>query len=104
MVSGVRVFVAGIGRVTVRFNRQAADGFPVADPRRGLPGCEPDVYLDGIRMRDRIPSSPAENQLDTVDLVPPAAIEGVEVYIGAVAPIQYDHPCGVILIWTRRGG
>ena len=44
------------------------------------------------------------------DLVLPGDIEGVEVFQGSGAPIEYrniiepdgTYPCGVVLIWTRR--
>lgn len=62
--------------------------------------CRLRPYLDGMPMFDW-----------DFDLVPPEDLEGVEVYQGMAAPIEYrnlldpdgSHPCGVLLIWTRRG-
>jgi len=57
-------------------------------------------FLDGAPMFDW-----------DLDLVLPSDIDGVEVYQGLGAPIQYRNivepdgtfPCGVVLIWTLRG-
>jgi hypothetical protein len=42
------------------------------------------------------------------DLVAPGAIEGIELYRGtATIPAEFLTPqarCGVVAIWTRRGG
>ncbi|MEE2896978.1 MAG: carboxypeptidase regulatory-like domain-containing protein [Gemmatimonadota bacterium] len=62
--------------------------------------CPLRPYLDGIPMFDWDP-----------DLVLPGDLEGVEVYQGSGTPIEYRNlldpdgtsPCGVLLIWTRRG-
>jgi hypothetical protein len=57
-------------------------------------GCQPMFYIDGVLGDNR-----------NVDAVRPEQLEGVEVYIGALIPIQYKSmtDCGVILAWTRRG-
>jgi hypothetical protein len=57
-------------------------------------GCSPNIYIDGNLVDNR--------DLDTSR---PEVVEGIEVYIGALIPIQYKTmtDCGVILIWTRRG-
>jgi hypothetical protein len=62
--------------------------------------CALRPYLDGIPMFDWDP-----------DLVLPDDLEGVEVYQGSGTPIEYRNlldpdgtsPCGILLIWTRRG-
>jgi len=43
------------------------------------------------------------NKVDDYDAVPVTAIEAMEIYVGANTPLQYRSPCGVILVWTRRG-
>ena len=62
--------------------------------------CHLRPYLDGMPMFDW-----------DFDLVRPEDLEGVEVYQGLGAPTEYrnliepdgTYPCGVLLIWTRRG-
>jgi len=77
---GLRVEYDGVGRRRVTVNRNA--------------GCTPMLYLDGVL---------GDNS--SFDIVRPETIEGIEIYIGAMIPIQYKAmtDCGVILIWTRRG-
>ena len=66
---------------------------------RGQPSangpCVLSVYVDGLLER-----------LDpNLDLVPPEQLAAIEVYVGINAPAQYAvNRCGVILLWTRRGG
>ena len=79
-------------------------GAQAVSRRRGGTGdggsCQLRPYLDGMPMFDW-----------DFDLVPPEDLEGVEVYQGSAAPIEYrsplgpdgTYPCGVVLIWTRRG-
>lgn len=74
---------------------------------RSLPGsrggpCPVQVYVDGIlatRQGDAVP-------LD--DLASPADLEGVEIYRGmSTVPPEFltpDARCGVIILWTKRGG
>jgi Carboxypeptidase regulatory-like domain/TonB-dependent Receptor Plug Domain len=69
---------------------------------RGIRGCVPAVYIDGMRMfvmnyRD---------QADALNMVSPDDIEAIEAYQGAASiPAEYNptgNACGVLLIWTRR--
>jgi len=69
---------------------------------RDVPGpCQLRPYLDGSPLPEW-----------DIDQVLPDAVEGVEVYQGLAAPIEYRNltnpdgtsPCGVVLIWTTRGG
>lgn len=64
-------------------------------------GCIPAIYVDGIQV-NRYPLG--RTSLD--DIVPPIAIEGIEVYRGSMAQVAgYHDPggCGMVLVWTRRG-
>lgn len=74
---------------------------PAAVRMRGATNCPPLVWEDGM------PAAAAEVDLDAI---PPGAVEAMEVYSGlAEAPMQFMPPvnvkaCGVIVIWSRRGG
>jgi len=93
-------FLSRVPGVTVRLGPRGAE---VASRRRINLGdggsCHLLPYLDGMPMFDW-----------DFDLVLPGDIEGVEVYQGSGAPIEYrnivepdgTYPCGVVLIWTRR--
>ena len=69
--------------------------------RQGSGPCHLRAYLDGVPALDF--------DLNQVD---PDAVEGLEVHQGLAAPIEYrnltdpdgGNPCGVVLIWTTRGG
>jgi hypothetical protein len=68
-------------------------------------GCAPMVYLDGAPVtRGRNPKAAYE----AVNLLLPFDVEGIEVYAGpATIPPEFggsSGACGVIAIWTRRGG
>jgi hypothetical protein len=106
---GVNVLYLEPGRRTIRFNRHiplppeaGKEARYAFDRRTGLDdrGCEPDLYIDGREHRN---SSMGLSKVDNFDAVPVVAIEAVEVYVGNT-PAQFYHPCGVILIWTRRSG
>ncbi|HUF71060.1 MAG TPA: carboxypeptidase regulatory-like domain-containing protein [Longimicrobiales bacterium] len=58
--------------------------------RGGGRGCEPSLWLDGIR-----------SGLRNYDYIRPDHLEGVEVYTGGGAPGKYNDLCGTIVIWTR---
>jgi Carboxypeptidase regulatory-like domain/TonB-dependent Receptor Plug Domain len=53
-------------------------------------GCEPALWLDGIR-----------SGLRNYDYIRPDHIEGIEVYTGGGAPAKYNDLCGTVVIWTR---
>ena len=92
-------------RVPGVFAEQTRIGMQVVTRRemgRDRPGpCQLRPYLDGMPMPDW-----------DIDQVRPDDLEGVEVHQGLAAPIEYrnltnpdgTHPCGVVLIWTTRGG
>jgi len=47
--------------------------------------------------------APKRNKVDDFDAVSIAAVEAMEVYVGARTPIQFSSSCGVVLVWTRHG-
>jgi hypothetical protein len=51
--------------------------------------CVANVVIDGIPNQD-------------INLVRPSDVGALEVYNGIGAPMQYNSPCGVIVIWTKR--
>jgi hypothetical protein len=53
-------------------------------------GCEPSLWLDGIRSGWR-----------NYDDIKPDHLEGLEVYTGGGAPGKYNDLCGTVVIWTR---
>jgi hypothetical protein len=103
-VPSVRLYDIEPGRRHVRLNRGAAVDVPAFDPREKFvfAGCEPDLYIDGQLFRERIPRDATEQKVTSWDVVATEQIEGIEVYAGANAPTQYQNPCGVVLVWTRR--
>jgi hypothetical protein len=89
-VPGVSVIHAQTGMTSIRFRRLHR---MTADAVEAVRGCEPGVYYDGI---------PMNTSIDRLDMIALPFVEGVEVYVGAATPIQFQHPCGVILVWTHR--
>lgn len=87
-------------RLMPRDNMAGGGYVPLMRASAGLRGfCLPDVYLDGI-------PQPSADQLD--DIILPFDIEGIEVYRSASeVPARYTTAsanCGVILLWSRKGG
>ncbi len=87
-IPGVLVLSRGVGTSSVYFRRVTTI---VSD--EGARGCEPAIYYDGI---------PMNAGFDRLHEIAIPFIDGVEVYVGAATPIRFQHPCGVVLIWTRR--
>lgn len=85
MAPGIRVEWRGLGGAQILSNR-GSRGFTAS-------GCPLALYVDGMLMTDF-----------DVDMISPRAVEGLEVYNGSNAPIQYQfmHPCGVVLVWIKR--
>lgn len=97
-IPGAGVSYGGPGRRVIRFRR-----FPGNVGAASPGGCVPDLYLDGFLLQDvSARDNPYTPRLRDYDVVATNAIEGIEVYVGSVTPMQYHHVCGVILIWTRR--
>lgn len=86
VMPGVRVQYGGAGGFEVRIRRA------IQISQSGGVGCIPAVYLDDIPV-----------EAGWLHNIPPDRVEGMEVFTGANAPLRYNDPCGVILIWTRRG-
>lgn len=85
-VPGIQVFAPGTGR-------QASIEV------RGK-SCDPDVYLDGLR----VPLDPSTG----VNEFRGAEFEAIEVYRGSETPAEYlraggAYPCAAILLWTHWG-
>ncbi len=112
---------AGLGTIITRQDIEKARPLKMTDMLRAVPGvivegsgagfmskirigrgvghrCQTQVFLDGIRMPDPY--------LD--ELVAPGDVEGIEIFRGlASIPPEFltpDAPCGVVAVWTRRGG
>lgn len=65
--------------------------------------CRTQIFLDGMLMTR---GGVDDVRLD--DLVSPGSVEGIEVYRGlSTIPPEFlnaDAECGVVAVWTRRGG
>jgi hypothetical protein len=97
-IPGIVVTGSGVGsRATVQVGRSTASR------------CETQIYVDGFLLNRRtgVGRSLTEDfRID--DAVTPLSVEGIEVYRGiSSVPAEFLNPdaeCGVIAIWTRRGG
>ncbi len=96
-VPGVRVTGGGPGaEATIRM------------ARAGMSNCATQIFVDGflVNRRSGARSAPMDFRID--DVVSPGSVEGIEVYRGlSSVPAEFLNPdaeCGVIAIWTRRGG
>jgi hypothetical protein len=98
-VPGVRLESSGAGtRRHIRMARSASRECPVQ------------IFVDGLLVTRRItPAFGAPTAGFAVDdVVSPRSVEGIEVYRGlSTVPPEFltpDAECGVVAIWTRRGG
>lgn len=87
-VPGIRLeYAGGAGHSRIAYMRSA---------------CPAQVFLDGFLL-NRGGHTPAID-----DVVAPGSVEGIEIYGGfGSVPAEFLNPesqCGVIAIWTRRGG
>ena len=83
MVQGFRVEGSGLDAkvFTTHGNFEASSMGP----------CEANIVVNGVEHQD-------------INLLDPATIGAIEAYAGpADAPVQYDRPCGVIVVWLKRG-
>jgi hypothetical protein len=86
-VPGLRVMPGELGRFQVRMRRA------VRLTVDGGEGCSPALFVDDVR-----------SEVGWLQDLDPARVEAIEIYSGANAPLRYNDACGVILVWTRRGG
>jgi len=98
-VPGLQVSASASGlRPAVRIGRSA--GY----------NCATQIFVDGFLMNRRrgIGGNYQPDDFRIDDAVSPASIEGIEIYKGlSTVPAEFLNPdadCGVIAIWTRRGG
>lgn len=63
-------------------------------------GCIPAIYIDGMQINHNSRGESLDSYVTVHDL------DGIEVYRGMQAPAQYIDlaGCGVVLVWTKRGG
>lgn len=72
--------------------------------------CATQIFVDGFLLNRRVTTDqgPRSDVFRVDDVVSPDAVEGIEVYRGlSTIPPEFltpDATCGVIAIWTRRGG
>jgi hypothetical protein len=96
-IPGLRLEGSGrAGRRTVHMARSGGVG-------QGGGDCPVQIFVDG-----RIMSRAGGGTVAIDDLVSPEVVEGIEVYRGlSTVPPEFLAPnsqCGVVAIWTRRGG
>jgi len=96
MVPGVHLEGSGSGlRRTVHIGRAGASR------------CPAQIFVDGF-LYNRPVMGRGDNVFAIDDAVTPSSVEGIEVYRGmAGVPAEFLNPnsrCGVVVIWTRRGG
>lgn len=67
--------------------------------------CYTQIFVDGMLMN---PPQVGEANARLDDFVAPSSVEGIEIYRGlSTVPAEFLTPeaeCGVIAVWTRRGG
>jgi len=123
----------GQGRFLQREDLEPYDGMSVAQMLTTLPGvrvvhteegvpyptlrasagilrpCQPEFFVDGVRVRFRTPLDEAFDHGDTIDsVVSVSQLVGVEVYSGvSQVPGEFgglNSNCGVVAVWTSRQG
>ncbi len=67
--------------------------------------CYTQIFVDGMLVN---PPEVGESNARLDDFVTPSSVEGIEIYRGlSTVPAEFLTPeaeCGVIAVWTRRGG
>lgn len=77
--------------------------------------CPAQIFIDGFRINRSLPPMPVTGERFSTteafpidDMVRPSSVEGIEVYQGlSRVPAEFltaEAACGVVAIWTRRGG
>ncbi|CAN5822347.1 hypothetical protein BH23GEM6_BH23GEM6_09020 [soil metagenome] len=76
--------------------------------------CPAQILIDGFHLNRPAPAIPGRRGQSTTEMFPidelvsAGAVEGIEVYQGlsnAPPELRAGHPgCGIVAIWTRRGG
>lgn len=76
--------------------------------------CPAQIFVDGFHINRHVAPVPGRRGLSTTEMFPiddvviPSSIHGIEVYQGlSRLPAEFVTPeasCGVVAIWTRRGG
>jgi hypothetical protein len=88
------------GKMSIDNERQP-DGGSAA--RGARPACYSDVYMDGIMLYGG-----GAGELYDLNTLTPAMLEAIEWFVsGGHIPPEYNRSgsaCGVLLLWTRRGG
>lgn len=93
---GVRLASSGLGLRRVVEMRGASAG-----------GCPVQVYIDGMHLNKN--DGPADLRVVAIDdFVSPESVLGIEIYRGlATVPAEFLNTyakCGVVALWTLRGG
>jgi hypothetical protein len=97
-IPGVHLVPSGSGtRRTISMARTAGRSCPVQ------------IFIDGMLANRRlVPFASGAGEFTVDDLASPSSVEGIEVYRGlSSVPAEFltpDAECGVVAIWTRRGG
>ena len=98
-VPGIQLQTAGSGgRPIVQMARAAGNT------------CSTRIFVDGMLLNPTMmtPRGPRSDIFRIDDIVSPGSVEGIEIYRGLSGmPPEFltgDAQCGVIAIWTRRGG
>ena len=79
-------------------------------PRAGNRDCTTQIFVDGFLLNGRRIGGDGYRPMDfrIDDAVSPLSVEGIEIYKGlGTVPAEFLNPdaiCGVIAIWTKRGG
>lgn len=107
-----------VGTFITRERIEASASSSFSDLLRGVPGVRMGASNSGIRNAVRfrgancaplvfIDGSPASAGEFDVDIIDPASVEGVEIYMGMLTvPAEFNAPrglehCGVIAVWSR---
>lgn len=120
--------VSGIGSFITRAEIERRNPSRVTDLLAVVPGmsiqrrivfarvanCPAQIYIDGFHINRPVRPMPGRRGRSSTEMFPvddvvqPRSIEGIEVYQGlSRVPAEFYTPeaaCGVVAIWTRRGG